>query len=312
MLWLKRNMFLAVSGFIALLLTVFGSYYLLTSKSKSNAMEEELNNLKNRMNKIYSMKPFPDSTNIVAAQEQVKVSQDALIEARAHFTPVPFGNVTGQAFKAVLDNTIYELTSKAKASNVELPRDDYAFCFAAQKAKLKLAPESFPAITEQLSEVKAICNTLFDARIHSLIGLRRVKVSSDDPPGEIDYRDDWTFETNTVSQAVIHPYEVSFTCFSSELARVMEAFAASPHGFIIRSVAVDRFSEEGKEAAGRNVQPGRRGVPVIPRGNRPRGSRVAAPAARNPNENETILNEERFLTVLWVAVVNPAQPKEQL
>lgn len=309
MLWLKRNMFLAVAGLVALALTGLGGYYLVTSKSESNSVEAELNGLKSRMNLIYAMKPFPADTNIVAGQGEIKISKEALVEARTHFIPVPYEMVTGQAFKTVLENTLHELTTKAKASSIDLPRANYDFSFAAQKAKLKLAPESFPAITEQLAEVKAICNILFEARIHSLVGFRRVKVSSDDPAGDLDYRDDWNFETNQTCRAAIHPYEVSFTSFSSELAQVLESFARSPYGFIIRAVAVDRYSEEGGPEGRREEAGGRRGVPMNPRFRRP-GRGAAPPPPRNQNENVTVLNEERFLTVLWIAVINPLPPEE--
>ena len=97
-----------------------------------------------------------------------------------------------------------------------------------------------------------------------------------------------------VTSTILSPYEVSFTGFSSELAAVMDGFTRSRHGFLIEAIKIERFEEKAER------KPGQAG-PLIP---------VSAPKAvrpKAPTENETVLNEERFLTTLLVTVVKPTE-----
>ena len=59
------------------------------------------------------------------------------------------------------------------------------------------------------------------------------------------------------------PYEISFRCFSSELAAVLDGFRQSPHGFIVKTVRVEAapaLAAAGPSAAGM-ADPGSRPVP---------------------------------------------------
>jgi len=211
--------------------------------------------------------------------------------------------VTGLEFKNQLDNTVFRLTQKAERASIQLPDNPYYFSFAAQKLKLNPDPASYGPINQQLAEVESICNILFDARVHSLASLKRVRVTTDDPPDSKDYRTDWSFETNEITGAVISPYEVTFTCFSSDLANVMERFEGSPHGFIIRAVSIDDAPPPPPQGG---ASPSGQGIPGRPPAGGPiRRSGVVTPPPVAPGENVTVLNEERFQTTLWIAVVKP-------
>ena len=74
----------------------------------------------------------------------------------------------------------------------------------------------------QLGEVKGICEVLFEAKVNSLDNLRRERVSADDSKGpQTDYLGE---KSVTNELAVLTPYEVTFRCFSSELAAVLAGF----------------------------------------------------------------------------------------
>ena len=71
---------------------------------------------------------------------------------------------------------ILSATPVAHAANqlsILIPDKKYAFSFEAQKDKLRFAPGGFPALPEQLAEVKAITQVLFDAKINKLVNVRR-------------------------------------------------------------------------------------------------------------------------------------------
>ncbi len=68
--------------------------------------------------------------------------------------------------------------------------------------------------------------------------LRRERVAAEDDPqaAAADYLAD-TSVTNDL--AVLTPYDISFRCFSSDLAGVISGFASSKNGFIIRYLNVE-------------------------------------------------------------------------
>ena len=89
----------------------------------------------------------------------------------------------------------------------------------------------------QLAEVKAICAVLIQAKVNSLDNIRRERVSDDDLKGpQTDYL---TEKSVTNELAVLSPYEVTFRCFSSELAAVLAGFAASPCGLLVKTINVE-------------------------------------------------------------------------
>jgi hypothetical protein len=92
----------------------------------------------------------------------------------------------------------------------------------------------------QVSEIKAICDVLFDARVHNLVGLRRAPVAKEDEGagGSTDYLNGRKPATNAVTGAIVAPYEIVFNGFSTELAAVLEGFFRSPNCFIVKNIDV--------------------------------------------------------------------------
>jgi hypothetical protein len=120
---------------------------------------------------------------------------------------------------------------EATKVSVALPPKDskgqtYSFSFAAQRESLAYASGSLAPLSVQLGEIKAICTVLFQAKINALDNLRRERVSEDDLKGpQTDYLPD---KSVTNELAVLSPYEITFRCFSPELAAVLAGFASSP------------------------------------------------------------------------------------
>ena len=133
-----------------------------------------------------------------------------------------------------MSQTIDQLQREAALASVTLP-PHYDFSFSAIKSKITFTPGSLSPLSRQLSEVKAICEILFHAKINSLDSIRRERVSSDDKE-MADYTD---LQSVTNDQAVVTPYEVTLHCFSAELAGVLGGLAGSPSAFIVKTVSVD-------------------------------------------------------------------------
>jgi hypothetical protein len=144
----------------------------------------------------------------------------------------------------LLDTTLYELRDKAQQTSVLLPSKTYAFSFSAQKDKFNFADGSFPALSEQLAEVRAICTILFEAKINRLINVRRTRVTTDDPPGSSDYLE-LRAEPNELTGTLASPYQIEFQSFSPELASVLESFYKSTNGFLVKAIQVEPETEPG-------------------------------------------------------------------
>ncbi len=257
MLWIKRNLFLALSSLVAVSLLGDGIFYFLEAKSKNEKLEEEIAQATNTLNTLYNAPVFPGATNIEIAKRETEKLRAAVAQMRKLFTPVAAEKVTGLAFRSYRDNTLAELHRLADQARTTLPSKTYAFSFQTQKDKTDFKEGTFPAIPQQMAEVKALCQVLFDAHVDPLVNLRRSRVSKDDE--ESNATSDYHLlkvETNAATETVSSPYELTFNCLSSDLAAVMQGFISSSHGMVVKALHV----EPAAEAAGPNLPVGRPGV----------------------------------------------------
>src|SRR5437867_753915 len=222
MLWIKRNLFLAIGGLIALALLGLGSYYFWNSYDENKSVEGKLDAAKDEIKRLYGLNPFPSPPNITKAREELKRLRTAINLTKQSFSPLPYQRVRGPGFKTLLDATVDELQKKADRAGIALPLSKgYAFTFAEQQKRLQFSEGSFPTLAEQLAEIKAISTILFEAKINRLTALRRGRVTTDDPPAGTDYHE-MTPNRTLPSGAVVSPYIAEFNSFSSELAATLE------------------------------------------------------------------------------------------
>ena len=131
-----------------------------------------------------------------------------------------------------------QLQQEAAAANVALPPKSLLGLFhsPAHVGRLTFAPGSLEPLSVQLGEVKTISEIFLGRGINALDGIQRVRVSPDDAGGP--QTDNLAEQPLTNNLAVLVPYQITFRAFSPEIARVLEAFAASPHGFIVKTIGV--------------------------------------------------------------------------
>ena len=241
--WLKRNLFLVGGGVAALGLLGFAIFFLLTRKQAVDEVTAELNTRTEEWKQLVAGDPYPNPENIEKAKSEQKKLGLFLDQTRRFFVPVANfpTNLDGATFKNLLETTIAELVQDADKSGVSLPsRNRYDFTFKPQRTTLDFAPATLVPLAMQVSEIKAICNVLFDARVHSLVGLRRSPVAKQDEDAASagDYLGGRKLATNAVTGAVLAPYEIVFHGFSTELAAVLEGFYHSPNCFIVKNIDV--------------------------------------------------------------------------
>jgi len=270
--WIKRNLYFLIGSRVAVALMGLAGWYLYSQWQLNNDILGKLDEKYNELKRLNAQSPHPGHgkvDNIKAAKEQRQELRGYLQKARDFFQrcpPIPVpesGKLTPQEFNSALSRTVDELQREAARASVALPPKDsedrtYSFSFAAERQKLAYAPGSLEPLSVQLGEVKSICAVLFEAKVNSLDDLRRERVSDDDLKGpQTDYLPD---RSVTNELAVLTPYEVTFRCFSSELASVLAGFANSPCGLIVKTINVESApapapSEQVTAAAPPTVQP---------------------------------------------------------
>ena len=256
MAWIKRNLYFLIGSLVALMLMGLTGWYLYSKWQLNNETLEKLNQQYSVLQTLNTQNPHPgsgDTDNIKTAREQQVQLRDFIKGTRKHFQPIqPIpalpekGKLTDQQFSTALSRTIDQMQRDATNASVNLPalpppQEKYSFSFETEKQRMSFPAGSLEPLAVQLGEVKTICDVLFLAKINSLDGLRRERVSSDEAQGP---QSDFLGEKSATNDlGVLTPYELNFRCFSPELAAVLAGFANSPYGILVRSVNVELAGE---------------------------------------------------------------------
>ena len=250
--WVKRNLYFVIGSAVALVLMGLAGFYLYSGWTHKNEVFEKLSAQYAELKRLYDLNPNPGSdkvNNIKAARDQQDELRQFIRRAAKFFVPPPAipspegtNRVTSEEFTSQLRRTVDQLQRDATSASVTLP-PNYNFSFEAQKSLMRFAAGSLDPLSVQLGEIKAICDVLFASKINALDNMRRERVSNDDykgPPS--DYLDQ---KSVTNDLAVIVPYEVSFRCFSAELAGVLNGFHSAPYCLLVKTIDVGPASELG-------------------------------------------------------------------
>lgn len=244
--WIKRNLMFVIGGVVTLALMGLAGWYCYSGWNNNAVQKEEITKAYEELNTLYSSRPSPGDgrkvDNIKLAREQQKEAEEFLQAQGRYLQEVPAiparHGVSGQKFSAALQETITQLQREATNSSVIIP-PGYKFSFAKQATLVTFAPGSLDPLAVQLGEVRAICDILNRAKVNSLDGIRRERVpgNPDDLSGAAtDYLDS---ASTTNDLAVISPYEITFHCFTPELAAVLVGFAQSPYGLVVKAINVE-------------------------------------------------------------------------
>jgi hypothetical protein len=257
MAWIKRNLFFVIGGLVALGLLGTGGYYNYTGWSRNAAELDKLNEIYSTLKDLNNPQSSPgnDKINkIQQAKDQNRQLRDWLNKSRDYFqsiAPIPAFSrndpITSEGFAAALHRTIAGLQREASTANVGLP-PDYDFSFKAQNSLLQFSPNSLSGLAQQLGEVKCLSEILFTAGVNELDGIQRVRISDDDTGGpQSDYLSDVPINNNL---ALITPYAITFSSFGPEISHVLARIAASPHGFVVKSINIQPAPVVDATAAG--------------------------------------------------------------
>ncbi|MFZ0829357.1 MAG: Amuc_1100 family pilus-like protein [Verrucomicrobiia bacterium] len=311
MAWIKRNLVFVIIGILAIGLLGAAGFYNYSGWSHNTASFAKLNEIYDTLKSLTGKKPSPGNdkvNNIEAAKAQEVQLREWIQQAGNYFQPIaPIPNtgtnaVSSEAFAAALRRSIDQMQHEADAASVTLP-PRYSFAFEAQRVLVKFSPSSLGSLAQQLGEVRAIAEVLFAARVNSLDGIQRVRVSEDDSAGpQADY-----FEGSSATNnlAVLTPYLITFRSFTPEVGEVLAGFASSPHGFIVKSINVQ---PAGAYATASPDAPGMPGSPFAPMRQQPGMPPVGGfppTVAGTPGRGglPTVLDEQLLRVTLVVEIV---------
>ena len=263
MAWIKKNLIFLIAALVSAGVLVFAIMF---ASGKMDADKEVLANVDEAAQKykdLISRKVHPGSekvNNIQTAKDQIVQMQSFMGEMKEYLKgPEAVTNLNNREFRAQLDTSITEMRKMAEEASVTLPNTNFWFTYSAYRTTVDFK-DNAPGLYAQLQNLKAVLGVLCQARVHSLVALRRVAVNESEYLGGSDYIGSRFPKTNDF--AVTTMYEVTFQGFSSELARVMEGLANAKQCFVVKSVAVDKAPEERKPAAPAPMMP----MPMSPYG----------------------------------------------
>src|ERR1051326_2970894 len=244
MAWIKRNLGFLIGTVVAVVLLGVAGWYGYSKFQLNDENYQKLEEGHAKLKEASNRNPHPGDekvNNIQTAKDQTKQVRDFMAKCRKYFQRIPpipdMPKVSSQDFTAALSQTIAQLQHEATNSSVALP-PDFGFSFQAERPLLTFASGSLEPLSVQLGEVRAICDILFKAKVNSIENIRRERVSDDDAKGpSTDYLE---LKSVTNELAIISPYEVTFRCFSSELASVLSGFGASPYSLIVKTINVEQ------------------------------------------------------------------------
>jgi len=265
--WIKQNVGLVVGGVIALILMGVAVWYMMSQIDLEKTVTAELEQQRTLVQNLYNRDPHPGTSkvdNIGAVQKEQERVQDVILGPLESFFPgfeIP-ETLSISEFKEILENTLSEMQREARYTGISLPAVDqgsYGFSFDDIRPRIDLEPEALRPLTFQLFEVRELCKVLFESKIHGINAIKRLPVSDNDGPsagggiglgltgastgstataGENYIEDVATQDPNI--NAIMIPFQISFQCFSSELARVIDGFNNSAHYFRIKWLAVEQ------------------------------------------------------------------------
>ena len=174
-------------------------------------------------------------------------------------------------FRNFMQSMVFGLQSQCKEQRIRLPKiddKDKEFRFSFSKVWDQFEFKSFEReiMAYQLAEIDALCRALFNANIHEIYNLKRLKVVRNpadqmEMEDALEYLPDVKFKiedvkkfTEKVAGSRVMPYEVTFRGFSTELSKVLEELYKSKVFFVVKNIAVieatgvvDVFEEEQSE-----------------------------------------------------------------
>jgi hypothetical protein len=249
MAFIKKHLVLLIAAVVSLGVLGYAVFFVQQKKATDAEVSASLDESAEQFRQLLQRKVHPGNekvNNIEIAKQEVVKMRSFMDEMREYLKgPQIATNLNNQMFRAKLDTSMAELRREAEQAGVTLPNTNYWFAFSLYKTTVDFRTDA-AGLASQLEDVRAMMRVIYDARVHSLVSLRRASVSDSDMFGSENIP---SRQPRTNDWAVTTSYELTFQGFSSELARVMEGLANAKQCFVVKSVGVGKAPEERARTA---------------------------------------------------------------
>lgn len=233
--WIKKNLFWVVGGLAAVALLGGSFFYLYTNMQKEKQLDDEIATKIAKLEEVEKA-GVPGKEAIEATKQDQERVEKLAQRMSEFFKPVARDlPKSGSEFQSQLDIALDVLEKTAEYSAVALPPKPYFFTFKPQKEAVQIESANLIPLSLQLSEIRAICDIIFKAKVNALDNIRRMPIAKDDV-GPNEYLD----KKAVTNALTIHvPYEFTFRGLSSELAAVLDGLAKAPACFLIKALNIE-------------------------------------------------------------------------
>jgi len=192
MAWIKRNLFFVITVVVGLGLTGYCGYLLFSAIDENAAAMDKYTGARGSLDTLQKKVPFPSKENIAAVQADAARVQNLnsnYLKVFAGFPAPP--KMEDRQFKDYLQKSIQKFGADATNAGVGMPAG-YTFGFGEQVDKLNFPADNIGPWIQELSEIKAILQILYNAKINNLEQVKRPLVGPEDGGGRycpIHHRD---------------------------------------------------------------------------------------------------------------------------
>lgn len=287
----RKHMVLLVGGGIALLLMILALVFLMRARGEYQEINDQLIAASGRLDQLNRRSPFPSEDNIKMMEQNLRTLQDATEDL---YTILLKGQVRPERIEAaefapLLERATKRLYQRAAENGVLLP-ERFNLGLARYAAGELPAREAIPRLVVQLKCMDALCQILFQARIHSLVSIERQQFESAAPVEEvISSRRRAAVQQETTAQGLpdlpmpasntLYEVERFGLTFAARDASVWEALNLLNRTPLVAAVVDVQLANQASEQLGK-------AQPVAPLG----GDQPAAQVlARYPSHEERVI-----------------------
>lgn len=277
--WIKRNLVFVAVGAASLVLLGVATWFLFAQMGENATADQTLTDLLDKRVQLWSAPVHPvgkgEIKNIDEVKKDRKRLEGFLTQIKAVIPPMPpASNIDDQAFKGLLERTVFQLSRYATNNGIPVP-EGFAFSFAPVRSMFKFNSNSISPLVLQLGDVQALTEILVEAHVNSIDGIRRSPMTVEDQAatGGADFL---SLPAKTNEFTISMTYELTFQSFSPEIADIVNRMMRSDRCIIVKDIDVSSAggtTSLGEGRPGNFVSEQRGGDPYA--GLRPGGGRAS-------------------------------------
>jgi hypothetical protein len=319
MSWLRENAF--VAGLVATTILIGGALVFLLMQSMTQ-YHEALDAYAQAVRKLHALQnrsPFPNAENFEKSRvlvEQYKSELDSLRAQLAKMQAPVSPNVQPQKFQDDLRTAVNQITEKAGAAGVELPKSFYLGF--SQYANSLPNEHAAPALALQLGIIEKIVTDLIDFKVHSIDSLNRLPLpeESSAAPQKTEEPQQRGRQPEAKPSAFKRlPFDLAFTAEQGKLRVAFNSLLDSNQFLIVRNLALQNTARVGppvSRQSGASAASSRLPAnhPAAPPEQSPAGAIIAQGGQDSASELNVILGRELVKASMRIEIIDFSTPSE--